>query len=165
MDAAVDEVAVDVEGTALAGALAPVLEVVALDALPLGGSTDTPVLLDDVLLPLAAELEDAVPLAGELPVVALDEPVGAVDEPDVVVEGVLLDGVGDVVDDVDGVVAAGGVAVWVCAGGVLVRVPCPTGKNEPPVISVAMMPAITATRAMPISRSGQLRRNQSMIPF
>jgi hypothetical protein len=39
-----------------------------------------------------------------------------------------------------------------------------TGKNEPPVISVATMPAMTATRARPIAMSGQFRRNQSMFP-
>lgn len=39
------------------------------------------------------------------------------------------------------------------------------GKKEPPEMSVAMMPAMTATRATPISKSGQLRLSQSMNPI
>src|SRR5690606_7281724 len=52
-----------------------------------------------------------------------------------------------------------------CDGVSAVRLPPPTGKNVPPEINVAMMPAITATNATPIRRSGQLRRSQSMIPI
>src|SRR5690554_1311287 len=49
--------------------------------------------------------------------------------------------------------------------GVLPPLPCPNGKNEPPDIRVAIIPAITATRATPISKSGQLRLSQSMNPI
>ncbi|MEJ2288530.1 MAG: hypothetical protein P8Y02_07775 [Deinococcales bacterium] len=90
-----------------------------------------------------------------------DEPPLDADEPLAVelVEGDEEDVEGDVADGAELCVVA------LCAGGVLVRVFCPTGKNDPPVMSVAMMPAITATRAIPISRSGQLRLSQSMVPF
>src|SRR5690554_1377866 len=76
-----------------------------------------------------------------------------------------------------GVVAPGCVALgWVGVGlwvdgvvigveGVLPPLPCPNGKNEPPDMRVAMIPAITATRATPISKSGQLRLSQSMNPI
>src|SRR5690606_5339913 len=50
---------------------------------------------------------------------------------------------------------------WVVRG---VSARLPTGKNEPPDTNVAMMPAITATRATPMRRSGQLRLSQSMFP-
>ncbi len=63
------------------------------------------------------------------------------------------------------VVAGALTAGWLPLGVVVVRFPWPIGKNEPPEIRVAMIPAITATSAIPISRSGQLRRSQSMFPI
>ncbi len=135
--------------------------------LSLGGRTATP-----PLLPFEGAAAEVVPLDGvplveveALPDVPLLEPeADALEDPLVPVEPLADDVEGDVVEDE----AAGGAELCVvalCAGGVLVRVLCPTGKNDPPVMSVAMMPAITATRAIPISRSGQLRRSQSMVPF
>gem|GEM_PF-4772952 len=140
--------------------------------LSLGGRTATP-----PPLPLdgAAAVEPpfaAEPPAGAepLPAVPFVEPplAACADEPAALLAPLVDDGVDDVEGDVVEDEAAGGAELCVvalCAGGVLVRVLCPTGKNDPPVMSVAMMPAITATRAIPISRSGQLRLSQSMVPF
>ncbi len=139
--------------------------------LSLGGSTATPPLPPPLAGVAAAEpAEEPLVVAGALvvepPAEACADDVAALDEP---LEDDGEDaGEDDVEDDVAEGVAAEGTELCVvelCAAGVLVRVLCPTGKNEPPVMSVAMMPAITATRAMPISRSGQLRRSQSMVPF
>ncbi|HKI59245.1 MAG TPA: hypothetical protein VKA00_08525 [Trueperaceae bacterium] len=143
---------------ALPLALPPLLDGV----LAPGGSTDTPPADADVdeLLPL--EPEAAAPLPLELPAVDplwLCEP--AADWPLLPLPELELADVAGVL----GVFGATLGVVAVCAGGALVRVFCPTGKNDPPVMSVAMIPAITATRAIPIRRSGQLRRSQSMSPF
>ena len=61
--------------------------------------------------------------------------------------------------------AAGGSLVTVVDGWGVSTVRLPDGKNEPPEMSVAMMPAITAISATPINRSGQLRLSQSMVPI
>ncbi len=66
---------------------------------------------------------------------------------------------------VPGVAGVVGVTVELCVvpvEPVPARVFFPTGKNEPPEMRVAIMPAITATRATPMRRSGQLRLSQSM---
>jgi hypothetical protein len=137
--------------------------------LSLGGSTATPPLPPPAGVAAVEPAEEPLVVAGALvvepPAEACADGAGALDEP---LDDDEAAGEDDVEGDVAEGVAAEGAelcAVELCAAGVLVRVLCPTGKNEPPVMSVAMMPAITATRAMPISRSGQLRRSQSMVPF
>jgi len=140
---------------------------------PLGGSTATPPFEGaEALLPVLG----ALPFEGR-PFEVLEPPVEAWLEPEAdppLDEAVPEEAVPDEalpedgVDVLEGGAVAGCAELWVvelCAGGLLVWVPCPTGKNEPPVIKVAMIPAITATRAIPISRSGQLRLSQSMVPF
>jgi hypothetical protein len=53
------------------------------------------------------------------------------------------------------------VVVWL--GVVTVRLERSNIENDPPESRVMMMPAITATRATPMSKSGQLRRIQSIM--
>jgi hypothetical protein len=175
-DAEADEAAAGAALVAVGALGAEALELeadVALDAveppLSLGGSTATPPLPPFAAVAAVEPVEEPPLVAGALlvePPAACADGAAALDAP---LEDAGEDaGEDDVEGDVAEGVAAEGAALCVvalCAAGVLVRVLCPTGKNEPPVMSVAMMPAITTTRAMPISRSGQLRRSQSMVPF
>jgi hypothetical protein len=53
------------------------------------------------------------------------------------------------------------VVVWL--GVVTVRLERSNIENDPPESKVMMMPAMTATKATPMSRSGQLRLIQSIL--